>query len=150
VIPTIRVVISVRLVRSMFRRGNLVRFLAAAIVLVVNGAAAVYFYERHAPGSNIHTFGQAIWWSLVTVTTVGYGDFYAVTTLGRIAAVCIMAIGLITLAVITAQVASSFVEQAARRRAAPSTTDSGDTTLADLAERLDRIEALPSSPGPAQ
>jgi voltage-gated potassium channel len=152
VAPPLRVVFSVRLIRSIFRRGNLWRFLVAALVLVLNGAAAVYFYERHAAGSNIHTFGDSVWWSLVTVTTVGYGDFYPVTTLGRIAAVFIMAIGLVTLAVITAQVASSFVDQAARRRADAAATASGvpDITLADLADRLARIEALLSARGPGE
>jgi voltage-gated potassium channel len=146
VLPPLRVVFSVRLVRSMFNRGNLGRFLIAALVLVANGAIAVYFYERHAAGSNIHTVGDAVWWSLVTVTTVGYGDFYPVTTLGRIAAVFIMAIGLITLAVITAQVASSFVDQAARRRAVAATAPgTPEITLADLADRLARIEALLSA-----
>jgi voltage-gated potassium channel len=152
VLPPLRVVFSIRLVRSVFRRGHLVRFLAAAALLVLNGAIAVYFYERHAPGSNIRTLGEAVWWALVTVTTVGYGDYYPVTPLGRIAAVVIMAVGLVTLAVITAQVASSFVDQAARRRAANSMTDSGpgEVTLADLAARLARIEELLAAPGPGQ
>ena len=49
----------------------------------------------------------------VTVTTVGYGDYFPVTP-GQVAAGCIMAIGLLTLAVVTAQVSSNFVDQAAR------------------------------------
>ena len=147
VLPPLRIVFSVRLVRSMFRRGNLGYFLAAAMVLVLNGTIAVYFYERHAPGSNIHTLGESLWWALVTVTTVGYGDYSPVTVLGRTAAVCIMAIGLVTLAVLTAQVSSSFVDEAARRRAAAAASGPGPSgpTMADLAERLAHIEALLSS-----
>jgi hypothetical protein len=55
-----------------------------------------------------------------------------------------MAIGILTLAVVTAQVASSFVDQAARRRASstPTETLSEEVSLADLAQRLSRIEAL--------
>ncbi len=115
VVPPVRVLFSLRLVRSMFRRGHLGRFLVAAAVLVLNGAVIVYLLERHAPHSNIHTLGDAVWWSFVTVTTVGYGDFYPVTTGGRIAACFIMATGLLTLAVVTAQVASSFVGQGSSR-----------------------------------
>ncbi len=139
--PPIRVVFSIRLVRSVFRRGNLTRFLIAASTMVLNGAAIVYFYERHAPHSNIHTLGEAVWWSFVTVTTVGYGDYTPVTPQGRIVACCVMAIGLLTLAVVTAQVASSFVSQgrAGPERAEPSPST---TTLADLEGRLARIEEL--------
>lgn len=145
--PPVRLVFSLRLVRSLFRRGNLERFLLAASLLVLNGAVIVYYFERHAPGSNIHTLGESLWWSVVTVTTVGYGDYFPVTTGGEVAAAFIMAIGILTLAVVTAQVSSSFVEQAARRRAVAAEEEPGsaDVTLADLAGRLARIEALLSN-----
>ncbi len=89
----------------------------------------------------------------VTVTTVGYRDCYPVTIFGRIAAVFIMATGILTLAVVTAQVASSFVDQGGRRRPDATTvptsvTVTTDVTLADLAERLARIEALLSPRNP--
>jgi voltage-gated potassium channel len=155
--PPVRVLLSWRLVRSMFRRGNLGRFLLAAALLVLNGAVIVYLYERHAPGSNIHTLGQSLWWAVVTVTTVGYGDFYPVTTPGRITACCILFIGLLTLAVVTAQVASSFVAQGpSRTRRGPQMQDpQPEVTLAQLDRRLARIEKLltaaaPSSPRTAQ
>ena len=142
--PPVRLIFSLRLVRSLFRRGNLERFLLAASLLVLNGALIVYLFERHAPGSNIHTLGEAVWWSVVTVTTVGYGDYFPVTPGGQVAAAFIMAIGILTLAVITAQVSSSFVDQAARRRsrAADVEPGAGEVTLADLAGRLARIEEL--------
>jgi voltage-gated potassium channel len=85
-----------------------------------------------------------VWWAFVTVTTVGYGDFYPVTTWGRITACFIMGTGLLTLAVVTAQVASSFVTQAPSR-ARPAPPDKGarlEVTLAELDERLARIERL--------
>jgi voltage-gated potassium channel len=144
--PPLRVVFSFRLVRSIFQRGHLSRFLLAATVLVLNGAIAVYFYERHAAGSNIHTLGESVWWAITTVTTVGYGEFFPVTALGQIAASCIMAIAILTLAVVTAQVSSTFIDQAARRRSsAQASQDNPEPTLADLAQRLARIEELLSS-----
>ena len=78
------------------------------------------------------------------MTTVGYGDYVPVTPQGRVTAVFIMAIAILTLAVVTAQVSSSFVEQAARRRrddpaAGPATTEA---RLAELNNRLARIEEL--------
>ena len=111
VAPPVRVFFSIRLVRSLFRRGNLRRFLLAAAVMVLNGAAIVYLAERHAPHSTIHTLPDSLWWTVETVTTVGYGDFYPVTTEGRITACLVMGTGLLTLAVVTAQVASSFLTQ---------------------------------------
>jgi voltage-gated potassium channel len=143
-LPPVRVIFSFRLVRSMFRRGHLARFLAAAALLVLNCAGIVYLLERHAPGANIHTLGDALWWSFVTVTTVGYGDFYPVTAGGRITACVIMGTGLLTLAVVTAQVASSFVAQAASR-ARPAQQDETarrEVSLAELDQRLARIEQL--------
>ena len=150
VIPPVRIIFSLRLVRSLFRRGHLERFLLAASVLALNGAIVVYLFERDAKGSNIHTLGQSVWWAVVTVTTVGYGDYSPVTAQGRIAASLIMAIGILTLAVITAQVASSFVDQAAQRRArsTPAEPDTPDVSLADIAQRLARIEELLASPSP--
>jgi voltage-gated potassium channel len=81
------------------------------------------------------------------VTTVGYGDFFPVTALGQVAASFIMAIAILTLAVVTAQVSSTFIEQAARRRASAhsSSANTEGVTLADLAQRLARIEELLSS-----
>ena len=116
ILPPVRVIFSVRLVASMLQRGNLNRFLLAAVVLIADGAIIVYFFERHATHSNIHSIGNSLWWSFVTVTTVGYGDFFPVTTLGRVVACFIMAIGILTIAVVTAHVASSFVDQSQKSR----------------------------------
>lgn len=150
ILPPVRVIFSLRLARALFRRGHLERFLLAALMLVLNGAAIAYLYERHAPGSNIHTLGESVWWALVTVTTVGYGDYTPVTTQGRITACFIMGIGLVTLAVITAQVASSFVAQGAsraQRRPQPQAAPP-EVTLAELDRRLARIEELLTATAP--
>jgi voltage-gated potassium channel len=148
--PPVRVLFSIRLVQSMFRRGHLARFLTAAAVLVLNSAVIVYLIERHAPGANIHTLGDAVWWSFVTVTTVGYGDFYPVTTGGRITACFIMGTGLLTLAVVTAQVASSFVAQGSSRARSAREDEAArrEVTLAELDQRLARIEHLLTAPRP--
>ena len=119
--PPVRVVFSVRLVRRTFQRGNLGRFLAVAAILLANAALICWAFERDARGSTIDSVGTALWWSIVTVTTVGYGDYTPVTLGGRITAVAVMALGILTLAVVTATIASRFRDQAAR---------------ADLAERL--------------
>lgn len=101
-------------------------------------------FESTAPGANITTIGEALWW-VVTVTTVGYGDYVPITVGGRLTAVALLALGVITLATITAHIVSSFQEQAARarqRREAPT-----GPTSAELAESLARIEALLTAAG---
>ena len=155
--PPVRAIFSLRLVRAMFRRGHLPRFLLTAAVLLLDGAIVVYLYERHAPHSTIRTLGESLWFSLETVTTVGYGDYTPITVYGRIAAVLIMLVGLLTLAVVTAQVASNFVAQGPSRTQRQPQPDAApaEATLTDLGRRLARIEELllasaPSSPRTAE
>ncbi|WP_156109607.1 potassium channel family protein [Cryobacterium sp. MLB-32] len=70
-------------------------YLAGSICLLLYLASlAVLQSERFAPGANIRTFGDALWWSVVTLGTVGYGDYYPVTTPGRLVAVALMAGGI--------------------------------------------------------
>jgi voltage-gated potassium channel len=120
VLPATRLVFSLRLLTSGFRRGNLRLFGSVAFALLINFVTIVYFYERHAAGASIHTYGEALWWGMETVSTVGYGDFTPVTIGGRVTAVALMVLAFTVLAVITAQIASRFIEQAERDRAAAS------------------------------
>jgi voltage-gated potassium channel len=64
-----------------------------------------------SPDSNIKTAEDALWWSAATVTTVGYGDFYPKTTLGRIIAVMLMISGVGLFGTFTAYTASFFMEK---------------------------------------
>jgi len=137
VLPVIRLVFSLRLLRAMFKKGNTVHFLFVSVVLLLNLMIIVWGFERTAPDANITTIGIAIWWGCVTVFTVGYGDYYPITTEGRIAAVGIMVLGLTTAAVITAQIASSFMDQAQSRRTATAGFEDDSTD-----GRLRRIEEM--------
>lgn len=83
----------------------------AATLVWFTAALAFYDVERGAPGSMVDSFGDALWWSISTMSTVGYGDVYPVTTEGRIVAAGLMIIGISMLGVITATVASWFVAQ---------------------------------------
>jgi voltage-gated potassium channel len=69
-----------------------ITILLTILVLTVAGVLVLQF-ESKAPNANITTGGDALWYSIVTITTVGYGDFYPVTTAGRITAIFIMFMG---------------------------------------------------------
>jgi voltage-gated potassium channel len=145
-LPFLRVVFSIQLLRSVFQRGNLDKFALAAVLLFLNLTVVVYFFERHAPHGNIKTLGNALWWAVVTLTTVGYGDFYPVTPQGRVAAALLMFVGFAVLATITAQISSAFIDQAARTRAqksaaVPTASGGDDATLQSIADRLTGIES---------
>jgi voltage-gated potassium channel len=75
------------------------------LVLYVS-ALSVFEAERYAEGSNIETFGEAFWWSLVSVTTVGYGDHFPVTDGGRATAAFLMFVGIGLFSALTALLAA--------------------------------------------
>lgn len=76
------------------RAGGTLSTLLIAIVLVMEfGGILILQAETPAPNANIKSAGDALWWEFVTITTVGYGDKYPVTTLGRIVGVVVMIAG---------------------------------------------------------
>lgn len=93
-------------------RGRLAIYVAGgAALLAFCGALTVLDAERENPDANITGFGDAIWWAATTMTTVGYGDRYPTTGVGRLAAVALMVAGIAVLGVVTATLASWLVEQ---------------------------------------
>lgn len=117
---------SLRRGRSILTHNGFHFVVLSAGVIVFVCAGLVTFAERNAHGANIHDFGQGLWWAIVTVTTVGYGDRYPVTPFGQGVAVLLMLTGIGLIGTLTATVASYFVQER--------------TTATD--ERLERIEAL--------
>ncbi|MGH0033503.1 MAG: ion transporter [Myxococcota bacterium] len=79
-----------------------------AVLVTVFGSISILHLER-IEGSNIRTAQDALWWSFVTVTTVGYGDHYPVTQVGRVLAASLMVTGIGIFGTFTAFVASRFV-----------------------------------------
>ncbi|TQM19867.1 potassium channel family protein, partial [Microcella putealis] len=95
----------------------------SAVIIVVIGALGVLDAEQNAPGALITSFPDAVWWALVTITTVGYGDLYPVTGLGRTIATGMMVAGIALVGSVTATFASWFVEQAGKKPASASVGD---------------------------
>ena len=118
----------------------------AAAVLIWVAALAELEVERGAPGANIESFGNALWWAFVTITTVGYGDFYPVTAWGRTIAVLLMCGGVALVGVVTATLASWVLERAAIGRDTDEPATRGQ--LREVAHKIDDISARLPPPSP--
>jgi len=97
------------------------------LLVLISASIVVLEAESRAPGANITTGGDAIWWSIVTITTVGYGDKYPITAVGRSAAVFVMVAGIGIIGSLASIMASFLVappNQDSAPVAPPSDTDS--------------------------
>jgi voltage-gated potassium channel len=91
-------------------RGAFTSVAILAVLLIIFCSIAILQVEKD-PNSNIRSAEDAIWWAYVTITTVGYGDKFPVTTEGRIIAAVLMTAGVGLFGTFTAYVASWFVEE---------------------------------------
>jgi voltage-gated potassium channel len=100
-----RLVVANRPARQLFSRLGRVAVVALSVMV---GGAVVAYYAEHAVNPEFATFGDSLWWSIVTLTTVGYGDIVPVTLSGRMAAVMIMLTGVAVLGLLAGSLASFF------------------------------------------
>ena len=98
------------------------------IVVAVAGGLLIWWLDT----DEFPTFGTGMWWSLQTITTVGYGDVTPESTTGRLIAAVVMVTGIAFVSVVTASISAAFVESARRRR--------GVESDPELIARLERIE----------
>ena len=116
----------------------------ATLVIVVAGGVAIRILDHHEYSS----IWLGMWWSLQTVTTVGYGDVTPESVPGRLVGGLVMLQGIAFLAIITAAITSTFVARAQSERDADAhaqedlAEDRLDARLVDLSQRLDRLEQL--------
>jgi voltage-gated potassium channel len=116
--------------RRLLTRHKLHYALLTTGVMIVGCALLVQAVEE-GHGGSIDSVGDALWWSITTVTTVGYGDTFPVTPAGRGIAAVLMATGIALFGVLTANLAALLVDQGADEAAEDGTS---------IAARLDRIE----------
>jgi voltage-gated potassium channel len=108
-------------------------FLIGGTTFVI--AVACGLLMRVVDHTNFPSFGSGLWWSVQTVTTVGYGDKVPTTTAGQLLATVVMVAGIGFISVLTASISAVFIESARRR------FRRGDqVTLEEIAQRLERIE----------
>lgn len=104
-------------------------------VITYIASLAVLEAERATPHANITSFDTAVWWSFVTVTTTGYGDYVPITAAGRWVGVGLMVSGVVLVGVITAILASWLLER---------TSGGGEelATRADVRRLTEQLQAL--------
>lgn len=124
-------------------RGRVVLYTVGATMLTIFIASLAVFDAENGIG-DIANFPDAVWWAFVTITTVGYGDFYPVTLTGRITAVGLMIGGLALIGVVTATLASWIVERVADQntRTVNATEAQVEQLRVEIAELKDLIREL--------
>ena len=115
--------------------------LAAGIVLST-ASILVLNEESRDPEANIQTGGDALWWAVVTITTVGYGDFYPITTLGRITGFFVMVAGIGIIGALASILASLLVSPSTTDEAADAAKEAeDDAAVASIAQELAGLRA---------
>jgi voltage-gated potassium channel len=126
---------------GMALRGKIIMYVVACgVLLVLVGSLAVLDAERYAPGATIRTWPEALWWTFVTITTVGYGDYAPVTTTGRGIAFVLMLAGIGVIGVVTGTFGSWIVDEVSvdQKKDTEITRDQ----IEDVSKRLECIERM--------
>lgn len=124
--------LNVEILRSIIGK-RAARVLAGVLgAAMIGGGGLVFAAERQSDGATITSFQDGVWWALVTMTTVGYGDFYPTTTIGRMIGLLLMVFGVAALAVVTAEVAALLI----RNR-----EEEEEIQLSDVMAKLDELQS---------
>ena len=115
--------------RTLGQRHGLAYVMVVGIFLLFAAAILVFVFERNQ-GGPIDDFSTALWWAVVTITTVGYGDAFPVTNEGRGIAIFLMVVGISLFGFLTASIAAFLVEQ----------DQASKTTLDDVMSKLESLE----------
>lgn len=114
----------------LYTNGFIYSLICAAIITIL-GSFAIYFFER-GTSTTIKSYGDAFWWSIVTVTTVGYGDISPTTTAGRVIAGILMLSGIGFLSMLTSTVSTYFIVKTDKKKNGVKVND--ESVMLDLSE----------------
>lgn len=146
-IRVIRVIIVIARMKRFFgasntfiQRSKLIYLLATSLSIIFIGAFVVLVFEDRTIGAQITNYSDAVWWSISTVTTVGYGDIVPNSIPGRIIGMGLMLVGIGVMAALISQVSATIVES--RFKQSDKANDLRSGIVMQIKERLDRIEQL--------
>lgn len=139
---------TIRQLNILFERRRLHYLLSAVVAVTVISGAGIYFLERSIPGANITTFGDGVWWSAGTITTVGT-ELYPLTSEGRILAVLVMIFGVSVFGYVAGSLAGLFVniDRSASAEPDQAVAEQLREQVKSLQEQLDRCTDS-EQPGP--
>jgi len=129
---------ALRMLSTFSRHAHLGYLLAVSTVVVLVGTFSAYLLESDLPDARIRGLGDAFWWALATVTTVGYGDVVPVTFLGRAVGVALMISGIAILSVFISSLGAFLFSRI---------TSAGPKTLTDevkeaIKKKVEVVESL--------
>ena len=113
------------------KRNQIISSVFIVLILMLASSLCMYSVEHEAQPAVFRNAFSGIWWSMSTLLTVGYGDIYPITTLGRIMAICIAYLGVGAVAIPTGIISAGFVEQYQRKS---SSSDLKDADIQEIAE----------------
>ena len=97
------------------KRNQIISSVFIVVILMLASSLCMYSVEHDAQPDVFRNAFSGIWWSMSTLLTVGYGDIYPITTLGRVMAICIAYLGVGAVAIPTGIISAGFVEQYQRK-----------------------------------
>lgn len=97
---------------------GLFKIISLILGLILIGSFIMTMFEPNTQNSNVNikTFFDAVWWTVVTITGVGYGDLYPITITGRIVGIIVIILGFIIFSTFTAYIAGNFIDQKIKER----------------------------------
>ena len=123
--------------RATTPRGAAVVIAAVSTVITFAAGILMTIIDRES----FPSIGTGLWWAVQTVTTVGYGDTVPATVAGKLVAALVMLLGIGFVTVITASITGAFVERSRQKAHDARSADISADQLADIIDRLERIEA---------
>ena len=114
------------------KRNQIISSVFIVMVLMLASSMCMYSVEHNAQPDIFRNAFSGIWWSMSTLLTVGYGDIYPVTTIGRVMAICIAYLGVGAVAIPTGIISAGFVEQYQRKSSLSSMKDADIQEIAEV------------------
>jgi voltage-gated potassium channel len=123
-----------------FQRSNLLTMFAITFAIIFIAAFIVLACETGTEKAQITTFSDAVWWSITTVTTVGYGDIVPHTAVGRMVGMVLMVVGIGVMAAFISQVSATLVES--RMKKSTEKDDIKTAVISEIKTRLDNLDKM--------